>query len=189
MTPGDKLFQPLAGIAQLCRFNRQGLNLFHVSPGGFWLSWLALPLALGPYLMGIDALSALAAASGRRTIGLPVMATMFTSSWLLYAALFLGLTQWLRISRTSIPTLMVLNWFRLFELGFVAPLLLLGGHQLIPNDVFSLLYLVIVSYFLGVQAFVFRIALQATTLQATALVAVDVVLDMVLSRGFQFFIN
>lgn len=178
------VLSPMAGVARLSLFDRTGLNRFDATPHGFWQSWAALPFAAGPYLVGVQGLGRLAAAAGQKPLDLPTTLAIFITAWLTYAVLFVGLAGLLHRQRSALPTLMVLNWFSLFQLLLAMPLLLLGGYGVLGESLFSLLYWGLICYLFSVKLYVLRVALGATFVQALGLVVVDILVDILVRMAF-----
>ena len=177
--------QPLLGIADLCRFRREGLARFDYSWNGFWQSWSALPFAAAPFAINAKMFAVLASGNGSHAISLWQSILVFAAGWLTYVVLFLFVARLLLLQRGTLATLMVLNWLRLFKQLAALPLLMLAGSGALPPALFAILYLALGLYLVTVEVFILRQALGATLLQAIGFVILDELASRLLVHGFQ----
>lgn len=181
--------QPLLGIAELCRFRREGFARFDFGWYGFWQSWSALPFAAAPFAINAKMFAMLASGQGGKAISLWQSILVFAAGWLAYVVLFLFVARLLMLNRGTLATLMVLNWLRLFKQLAVMPLLLLAGGGALPPSLFAMLYLGLGLFLISVEVYILRIALGATLIQAVGFVVLDELVGRLLVHGFQFMMH
>lgn len=181
--------QPLLGIAELCRFRREGFARFNFGWYGFWQSWSALPFAAAPFAINAKMFAMLASGQGNHPIGLWQSILVFAASWLAYVVLFLFVARLLLLTRGTLATLMVLNWLRLFKQLAVMPVLLLAGSGMLPPTPFTMIYLGLGLFLVSVEVYILRIALGATLIQAVGFVVLDELVSRILVHGFQFLLR
>ena len=181
--------QPLLGIADLCRFRREGLARFDYSWQGFWQSWAALPFAAAPFAINARMFAELAMGQGAHSISLWHSILVFAAGWLAYVALFLVVARFLLLQRGTLATLMVLNWLRLFKQLAALPLLLLAAGGALSPGLFTVIYLALGLYLISVEVFILRRALGATLAQAIGFVILDEVVGRLLVHGFQLLLR
>lgn len=177
--------QPLLGIAELCRFRREGFSRFNFGWYGFWQSWSALPFAIAPFAVNARMFTLLTAPQGSKVISMGQSILVFTAGWMAYVVLFLLVARLLMLNRGTLATLMVLNWLRLFKQLAVMPLLLLAGGGLMPPGLFSVLYLSLGLFLISVEIYILRVALGATLVQAVGFVVLDELVSRLLVHEFQ----
>lgn len=178
--------RPLLGIAELCRFRREGLANFDYSWHGFWQSWAALPFAAAPFAINARMFAQMAAAGqGVHSVSPWSAILVFAAGWIAYVALFLGVARFLLLRRGTLATLIVLNWLRLFKQLIALPLLVLGAGGLLSPGLFSILYLSLGLYLISVEVFILQRALGATLAQAIGFVVLDEMTSRLLVHAFQ----
>lgn len=178
MMPFVAFAGPVRGMRALAVFDRAGFQEFDPSLAGFRQSWWTLLLALPFTLVSLSALNLMLQREGTlpESLGLNIIEDM--AGWLIYLGLFAVTARWLGRAPLALPSIMVLNWVRLWGAMLAAPLYLLVGFDVIDRPSFALLLLTLLLYTFTLNVFIIRRTLDIPLTQALPIALFEVILDV-----------
>lgn len=175
----DEIKRSLFGAWLLARGDTRGMELFDLSVEGFFRSFVAALVAAPVYLLLI--------LDRYQTTGMPaalgsvaaVEAVGYALGWIAFPLLAVLLTRLLGLGHRYVPLIVAGNWAAVLQVTFFLVALLLAG--LLPPPMRALILFAATVLVLVYQWFVMRTALQTTGGTAAGLLAVNVLLDTILS--------
>ncbi|MDF1585666.1 hypothetical protein [Marinimicrococcus flavescens] len=175
----DEIKRSLLGAWLLARQNTRGMELFDLSVEGFFRSFMAALVAAPVYLLlTIDRY---------QTAGMPaelgsvvaLETVSYALSWIAFPLVAILLTRLLGLGHRYVPLIVAGNWAAVLQVGFFLVALLLSA--ILPPAMRALLLFAATVAVLLYQWFVIRTALGTTGGTAAGVLAVNVLLDTILS--------
>ncbi|MEO1198988.1 MAG: hypothetical protein AAFX39_07115 [Pseudomonadota bacterium] len=168
---------------------REALRLFDASFSGFWKSFLALVFLMPIYIPYIlSERHVMLAASGLDEAAVPAQWFFFARAvallvdWVAFPALLAAIAKPLGLERGYVPFIVAHNWGELlFSIPLALPAILFH-YGVLSGEVTAILTLIGFGLLLRYFYIAARVALQTTVGIATALVATDVLLSLVLAE-------
>jgi hypothetical protein len=184
-----EISRSLQGAMRLLKGDESGLRLLDLSLAGFWRSFLAVLLVAPVY--GLSAVAELNLVMSGGSIppeGLDVERFALAKTgglaldWLAFPVLMLALSRPLGLGGRVVPYIVAYNWSAVVATALLAPPTILYAAGLLSGVVALMATLLILGLVLRYRFLIARFALGVDTVTATALVALDLLLSLVLGE-------
>lgn len=184
MIPYREMSAALFGAWRLARLDPQGLAYFNATVAGFWRSFFAAVICAPGYIIVVAADYAQQPppdVSDARLIA--VHAIAYVIGWTAFPLAMVTVTRLLDREGDYIRYIVASNWANVLELALYLPVI---GIAVSGVQAFAILPLFATVMILAYQWYVARTALRITAFQATAVVGLDLLIDLVLISSLQF---
>lgn len=173
----------LYGAWRLMRFDKGGMRWFDVSITGFWRSFFAaVPVA--PFYAVVIALE-LAARIEPYNMGWAILVSIiaYVVGWAAFPIVAIFVTRLLGLAPRYVPFIIAYNWANVPQTLVYFPVIVIGADRMAPQAITEFFAFAVTLYVLIYQWFVTRTALDTTTLTATGIVILQVVIDILIHRS------
>jgi hypothetical protein len=171
----------IAGVRGLVRFDARAFGFFDATLAGFWRSYWAAAI-LAPFTAAMVARQAMADPPDSPLRFVISQAAGYAMGWLAFPLVMVQIADMLGRRDRYFAYMVSYNWFHLVEIALWGPLLVLGLTGAVPPEAEGLLSLIILAVLLGYEWFIAKTALKVEGGTAAALVAIDLLLNLVIDR-------
>ncbi len=175
--------EALYGAWRLLRFDAGGMNWFDTSITGFWRSFFAAVLVAPGYavIMGIAlAVREEPVDPGRAIV---VAAIAYTLGWAAFPIVAILLTRLLALTDRYFHLVISTNWSSVPQMVIILPAVIVEASGMLPGGSATLLTLAATLFALVYEWFVVRAALETTSIRATGVVLVQVIINEFVHLG------
>lgn len=178
--PGETL-NALYGIYRLALLDRGGIKFFRNTTGAFWRSF-RVALYIAPFYAGL-----LAVRYGMGEVSTPPLRFMavetisYAIAWLAFPVIVEPLSRAMGKGQKYIRFIIAYNWTGLLQNILYLPLAMLSVTTVLPPGAGSFLGLIVLLVIMGYTWFIARTALEISSAQASALVAIDFTLSLLIN--------
>ncbi len=188
--PGfDEILASLRGAWRLFLRDERGYEDFNITIGGFWRSFAVIFLIFPLYYIAFQAEQQIMKAAaedtsmiiGETSFGIVAMGLII--DWFAYPALMAFLARMFSLGRRYVPYIVAYNWTSLLLMALMMPsfLLFLGGF-IAPGTAMGINFTLTV-FALYIHWYVAFSALKVTGVQASAFVAIDLLMSITINLG------
>jgi len=163
----------LYGIGRILRRDDAAWEHFNGTLEGFWRSFTAMALTAPVYLIQMLLFYFVRPEKPVLAAFLVVEGVAFVITWVLWPNVMVGAAALLDRREKLFVYLTAYNWFKLFEIVALTPVIALMALGLAPSPVIMALALIVQLYFLLAEWFIARKGLGVNGLAAAVLVLVD----------------
>lgn len=171
----------IAGVRGLARFDSRALGFFDATLAGFWRSYWAAAI-LAPFTAAMVARQAMLEPPDSPVRFVISQAVGYALGWLAFPLAMVQIADMLGRRERYFTYMVSYNWFHLIEIALWGPLLVLGLANALPPAAEGFLSLIILGVLLGYEWFIAKTALKIEGGPAAALVAIDLLLNLVIDR-------
>jgi len=177
-----EIIYALYGAYRLCRFDRGGMAFFNVTKEGFWRSFfsavMVAPIRAIMTLIELQNTPFPVEASGERIF--LIEATSYLILVFAYPLATFYMCELLGRQQRYFGYIVAYNWVGVLLALLALPFALLGIDDLVPGEIANFAGLGVTAVSLVILWYVARTALEIPGVTATALVAIDFVLSIVI---------
>ncbi len=181
--PGwPEISSSIYGAYRLARLDAGGLGYFNMSVDGFWRSFFAAVIVAPAYVIIVllrDAADPADAATMTPEI------TAYVIGWIFWPLIMLVVARLFGLLTNFVGYIIVYNWSNVIQVAVLLPIALITESGGVPEAVAPVLTMIATVYVLFYLWFVARTALGAASWTAAAIVVLDVISGLLLSRGVE----
>jgi hypothetical protein len=171
----------IIGVRHLVRLDVRGFAFFSATLDGFWNSfWAAAILAPFSAAMLIYQITTEPPQSIWRSVAFQAIG--YVIGWLAFPLMMVRICKFLGRGDRYFIYMVTYNWFHLVEIAVWGPVLILGMIGVIPPIALTILSVAALGILLFYEWFVARRALAIPGMTAAAIVAIDLVLGLIITR-------
>ncbi|HYB09715.1 MAG TPA: hypothetical protein VEJ16_08595 [Alphaproteobacteria bacterium] len=179
-----EIIYALYGAYRLCRFDRSGMAFFNLTKAGFWRSFfsavLVAPIRAIMTLIELQNTTVPIESSGVRIF--LIEASTYLILVFAYPLATFYMCELLDRRQRYVGYIVAYNWAGVLLALLALPFAVLGADEFVPSEVASFAVIGVTALSLVILWYVARTALEISGIAATALVAIDFVLSIVIQE-------